>query len=93
MSAQLQGLVSSTEQAVKALQPTGNAATRLQVSLQEGRTLAASSGAAILQNLHAEAVVRPDEDTAGCIVGLECTSTPPASFLELAIGKVNHRCT
>lgn len=73
--------------------PAGSAASRLQVSLQSGSSLTASNGGLLLQGLCPEASVRPDAASGGCILGLRCRG-PPASFLEVAVGKVRwHSCS
>ena len=67
--------------------PEGAAASRLPVSIQGGSSLVASNGGLLMQGLCPEAAVSPDAASGGCILGLRC-ERPPASFLEVALGKV-----
>lgn len=67
----------------------GQARSWLPVSMQEGRSIAAGDeGGLLLEALHPEATVRGDGASGGCVIGLRCAHTPPASLFEVAIGKV-----
>lgn len=67
--------------------PCGDPAARLPVILRDQeRTLATAGGTSLLEALPPDAAARIDA-ASGVVISLQCSS-PPASFLEVAIGKV-----
>ncbi|KAL4457908.1 hypothetical protein ABPG75_012773 [Micractinium tetrahymenae] len=71
--------------------PSGSPDSSLPLILcDEERVLATAGGAALLEALPPEAAARADAASGGVVVSLQCSS-PPASFLEVAIGKLHCR--